>query len=1176
MGAVYLAHDAVRGEEVALKRIFAGEGTSRVRFKREFRGIERLAHANLIRVFELDEDEQGPFFTMEVVRGVDLAAWCAPGTSVEQADTVEQPSDAYAQTFAASPSSDERTGSARRSVAEPERVARALSQILEALAFLHANGVVHRDLKPSNVLVDFDEVVKLVDFGILGELGARDGDREVSGTAGYMAPEQVLGLSPRPENDFYALGVILFELYAGRLPFEGTALEVMRATVEQAPPSLRTLVDVPEHIARVIDGLLAKDPAARPDIAEIARAFPEARDIQAPIASTSGAVVEGRVEERETLAAILDDVRTGSFRVAAIVGPSGAGKSTLARWLDDRANDAGMSSLHGRGRPNERVAFNAVDGLVDGLALWLSRRELPADDPAHDLARRASAAFPALAVQRRVPPSLARHQAFDATVALISRMAQDGLLLVVDDLQWADEDSLAFLQHLFHAAPRSVLLLATLRDDVAAADAHALIESADARVLTLGPLDTKALRAIAVAAIERCGQPATEEMIARVVDASDGRPFLAELAARLLTGGASAVARSLPDAVAALLADVDEERRNLLAALVARDGAANVEELANVVERSPGAVDDALRSLEREGLVRRVRARDLLPPADLYHDAVRLGVASALGEEAIVRAHARYADVLPATISAVRRVRHMLGAGRVGAAAILAVEGAHEASSQRAFGLAAEMWSVALRSPDVDRFGALRARADALLQIGRYRDAAVDFHALAEEATGEVALDAAIRETHALLAAHEIRAGRARAAAISGASFTALLAALISAIGFLIGPIRAVRALGRGAGTARAAVDRDVQLGMLLTYFDPISGLHRLRRARARAVEVSAGEHAAWCDDVFAYYAYFGQSHRGPCSLAERYRARALAELGSDPPGEPALLAFPSFLDGIAHKREGRWTEAAACLDRAAAAIEDAGQLGTFEHMMVLVHRCQVDWYAQDLSAMASSLARFRIAARQAEDSALRCHLDYLEVSYALFRGEFEDAAEHAQRVRKQWPDDIPTLQRFVLDLGLALVDVFAGDPRVARRSVALAMRRDARFRPMSSMYAGQFATVGALVEAEALVRGDAEASARNVHAYARRAEHAPPFGTAAAGRAVGRVWSAKGRPDLALAAFVRSEARAREHGQRIDLALAGHARGLLLGGDEGRALCADARTALIDAGASIRLIEST
>ncbi len=205
MGAVDLVFDHTRGERVARKRIVDPSGVALLRFETEFRAIERLHHVNLVRLFELGQDAEGPFFTMEVVDGVDFATYCHLGD------------DASVHTAA-------QTTKRRGPIGPDARLRRVLPALLAALAFLHGHGIVHADLKPANLLVTHAGALKVLDFGVVAFAVASPRAAHhvalpgVAGTPAYMAAELFAGEPPTRASDVYALGIILIELYAGTKP----------------------------------------------------------------------------------------------------------------------------------------------------------------------------------------------------------------------------------------------------------------------------------------------------------------------------------------------------------------------------------------------------------------------------------------------------------------------------------------------------------------------------------------------------------------------------------------------------------------------------------------------------------------------------------------------------------------------------------------------------------------------------------------------------------------------------------------------------------------------------------------------------------------------------------------------------------------------------------------------
>ena len=236
MGVVYLAMDVKLDRPVAIKVLpphLAGSEEVRVRFLREARTAAKLSHPNIVPVYRADELKGVVFFVMEFVEGASLA--------------------------------DRLT---RRDVFSFAAGARLLRDVALALDYAHARGIVHRDVKPENILLERDTDRPLVtDFGIarLAEAAPLTATGQVLGTVHYMSPEQVSGEPLDGRSDLYSLGVVGFRLFAGRLPFDSsTASAVLVAHVTKAPPHVRDVAPrVPVALATVIEGCLAKDPAAR-------------------------------------------------------------------------------------------------------------------------------------------------------------------------------------------------------------------------------------------------------------------------------------------------------------------------------------------------------------------------------------------------------------------------------------------------------------------------------------------------------------------------------------------------------------------------------------------------------------------------------------------------------------------------------------------------------------------------------------------------------------------------------------------------------------------------------------------------------------------------------------------------------------------------------------------------
>jgi serine/threonine protein kinase len=237
-GAVYLAEEVATGQVVALKVVplQAGDGAASKQFFRQATTAQRLKHPGIVALHAVGVDGTTGWLAMEPVPGSDLQRYTAPA----------------------------------RLLPEPV-VLRVGARLAEALAHAHALGVVHRDIKPANVLVHWPgDIVKLADFGL-----ARAADAQATrtglllGSPGYMAPEQLAGAVPDARTDFYALGVTLFQLLSGRLPFEGETMgALLRQVASSNAPDLRLLHPrLPAPVARLVARLLSRQPDRRAETA---------------------------------------------------------------------------------------------------------------------------------------------------------------------------------------------------------------------------------------------------------------------------------------------------------------------------------------------------------------------------------------------------------------------------------------------------------------------------------------------------------------------------------------------------------------------------------------------------------------------------------------------------------------------------------------------------------------------------------------------------------------------------------------------------------------------------------------------------------------------------------------------------------------------------------------------
>ena len=238
MAEVFLAHDLLLDRPVALKVLFAeyaNDPNFVERFRREAQSAAGLTHPNIVAVYDWGKVNNTYFIAMEFVQGRTLASVLKEKLRLD----ARQASD-------------------------------IAIDIASALGFAHENGVVHRDIKPGNILIGSMGQVKVADFGIARALGAavEDGLTQtgsVMGTATYLSPEQAQGSQPDPRSDIYSLGVVMYEMVAGRVPFIGdNAVGIAYQQVHGVPPALSEFVtDVPPEFEAIVAKCMAKSAERR-------------------------------------------------------------------------------------------------------------------------------------------------------------------------------------------------------------------------------------------------------------------------------------------------------------------------------------------------------------------------------------------------------------------------------------------------------------------------------------------------------------------------------------------------------------------------------------------------------------------------------------------------------------------------------------------------------------------------------------------------------------------------------------------------------------------------------------------------------------------------------------------------------------------------------------------------
>ena len=532
MKRVYLGHDRRLDREVAIARVeLAGlDPAGRLRLEREAQAMARLGdHPNVVTVYDVIEESGAIHIVTQHMAGGDLARRIADAPD-------------------------------GRLVID-EAVAIAI-QLCRALEHAHGRGVIHRDLKPGNVWLSEDGVAKLGDFGLALALDRSrlTADGMIVGTVAYMPPEQALGRPRDARSDLYALGATLYQMVTGRPPFVGDDVVAVLSQHLHTPPVAPSWSNaaVPQPLERLILELLAKDPESRPPSAAAVRgrlqAVAAATSTPAPIAARrdanpldrlAGGVFVGRSPEIERLRAAFEDTMSGRFRLLLLSGEPGIGKTRTAEELTTYARMRGADVVWGRcyegaGAPPFWPWVQVVRGWIKDR----EPRELLADlgPGAADVAALVSEvheALPGLAEPPRLDPEQARFRLFESLTVLLRNATQRRpLVVIIDDLHWADEASLLLLEFLARElGPARLLLLGTYRD-VELRRGHPLSETLGA-LAREGTTDRVLLRGLAPDEVRRfieqtAGISPPPELVETLYRETEGNPFFVSEVVRML------------------------------------------------------------------------------------------------------------------------------------------------------------------------------------------------------------------------------------------------------------------------------------------------------------------------------------------------------------------------------------------------------------------------------------------------------------------------------------------------------------------------------------------------------------------------------------------------------------------------------------------------------------------
>ena len=611
MGRVFKARDTVNDKVVAIKKLTSRlvlSPKATLLMRNEFRTMTQLNHPNAVEVYDYGIEDGVPYYVMEYIDGDDLNE--LRDLSVEQGVDI-------------------------------------LIQICQVLSYFHSRNLIHRDLKPGNVKLLKDGQIKVIDYGLMTQLGVPASAR-ITGTCEYLAPEAITGGVLDERTDLYALGVLAYELLTGELPFTGTRLEVLKGQLKTIPKEPRSMaLSVPETLNDIVMTLLRKDPEDRyRDCESVIEDMAHLTSRERSVETTSqqqaylySSRMIGREKELEMGTKLLEEGQ-GSLLVGAAAG---VGKT---RYLLTIKTQALVE--------NWRCIKVDVHGTAHFLYGWVRQlcRQLEALSK-DELAQSNKELVNQLG---KIPDG----EVIRSLTNWLSELIRDGrIVLFSDDMQWADGKSLQIFNELLRAFRDKGLIFVTAFRNNEVAPTSPLWQTVDegrSHYLEMGPLSKEQTREL----LEHLLQPTkpTHEFLEMAFKASGGNAFdLIEFLQYLVaTENLTRSHRSWSEPLSWDKLELPEEQSDRIIARVSR-----LSEAAKLLASAAAVLGDQL-DLERwqsvskmdegplfDGISDLLRNQVMVPVNDTYefaHFKLREAIYKKLRDEEKKSLHGRVARVI--------------------------------------------------------------------------------------------------------------------------------------------------------------------------------------------------------------------------------------------------------------------------------------------------------------------------------------------------------------------------------------------------------------------------------------------------------------------------------------------------------------------------------------------------